>query len=83
MTVQIHVQASVSIYPLGQAGFEAVHRAIAALENANVEVEPGNMHTIIRGSDTAVFAALQAAFAAAAELGGTVLTATVSNACPV
>ena len=82
MSESTYVQASVSIYPLAQSNFEAVHRAIAALQRSDVCVKVGNMHTIISGSEVAVFDALRVAFAAAAELGGTVLSATVSNACP-
>jgi hypothetical protein len=41
------------------------------------------MNTVISGSEAAVFDAIRAAFAAAAERGGTVLTVTISNACPV
>ena len=77
------VQASLAVYPLGQQNFDSVHRAIEALDAADVTVSRGAMNTTIAGSEAAVFAALRAAFAAAAQLGGTVLTVTVSNACPV
>jgi hypothetical protein len=40
------------------------------------------MHTEITGSEEAVFQALQEAYKAAAELGPTVMTVTLSNACP-
>jgi microcompartment protein CcmL/EutN len=40
------------------------------------------MSTLVTGDVAAVFAALRHAFDAAAEHGGTVMVATVSNACP-
>ena len=77
------IQAMVAVYPLQQMGYEAVHQAIAALENSGVEVTAGTMHTMIAGPDEAVFQALQVAYEAAAASGPTVMTATLSNACPV
>lgn len=76
------IQATVAIYPLQQMDYEAVHRAIAALREADVTVEARSMHTEISGSSTAVFQALQEAYEAATELGPTVMTVTLSNACP-
>lgn len=77
------IQATLAIYPLQQMDYEAVQRAIASLQEADVTVEARSMHTEISGSFSAVFQALQQAFAAAAELGPTVMTVTLSNACPV
>lgn len=76
------IQATVAIYPLQQTDYEAVHRAIAALHGAAVTVDVQTMHTEIRGSEEAVFQALQAAYRAAATLGATVMTVTIANACP-
>lgn len=76
------IQATVAIYPLQQMDYEAVHRAIAALREADVTVEVRSMHTEISGSSPSVFQALQKAYIAAAELGPTVMTITLSNACP-
>lgn len=45
-------------------------------------VEVRSMQTEIAGHSTAVFQALQKAYEAAAELGSTVMTVTLSNACP-
>jgi len=76
------IQATVALYPLQQTDYEAVHRAIAACQEADVTVEVRSMYTEISGSSSAVFQALQKAYEAAAELGPTVMTVTLSNACP-
>lgn len=76
------IQATVAVYPLQQTDYAAVHRAINALQTADVSLEVQRMHTEIAGSSAAVFQALQAAYEAAAELGPTVMTVTLSNACP-
>lgn len=76
------IQASVAVYPLQQEGYEAVHQAIEACRRSGVRVDVHRMQTTIAGSQEAVFQALQAAFEAAAALGLTVMTATISNACP-
>lgn len=76
------IQATLAIYPLQQTDYEAVHRAISALRGADVTVEVRSMQTEIAGHSTAVFQALQKAYEAAAELGSTVMTVTLSNACP-
>lgn len=77
------IQACIAVYPLGQQDYDAVHRAIDALAAADVEVTSGTMNTVISGNEAAVFDAIRAAFTAAAERGATVLTVTISNACPV
>ena len=77
------IQATLAVYPLQQAGYEAVHRAIDALRLSDVSVETQRMYTTSAGEQQAVFQALQAAFDAAACLGLTVMTVTISNACPV
>lgn len=77
------VQANVAVYPLGQETNVAIERAIAALHASGVQCETRSMHTEVIGGTEEVFAAVQAAFEAAAEAGGTVMTVTVSNACPL
>ena len=77
------IQATVAVYPLQQEGWEGVDRAITALQIPGVEVEMRNMQSELLGETEAVFAALRAAFEAAAALGPTVMTVTLSNACPV
>ena len=77
------IQATLAVYPLQQSDYEAVHRAIDALRRGNVEVNDGAMNTTIAGAERPVFETLLAAYEAAAECGPTVMTVTVSNACPV
>jgi len=77
------IQATVAVYPLQQLGYEAVHHAIAALRQKGIRVEVQGMHTIIAGSNKAVFEAIRAAYEAAAVSGPTVMTTTISNACPI
>jgi uncharacterized protein YqgV (UPF0045/DUF77 family) len=76
------IQATVAIYPLGQADYAAVDAAIERLHGAGVAANVRPMHTEITGDETMCFAALRDAFQAAAALGGVVMTITVSNACP-
>ena len=49
---------------------------------AGLAVQPGNMSSTVSGDVNAVFSAMSAAFAAAAEDGQIVLVMKVSNACP-
>jgi uncharacterized protein YqgV (UPF0045/DUF77 family) len=77
------IQATIAIYPLGQADYAAVDAAIEVLRAAGVAQDVRSMHTEIVGDDDAVFTALRDAFRAAAVLGGVVMTVAISNACPV
>ncbi len=77
------VQASIAVYPLQQEGWEGVDRAVAAARAAGLPLEPGTMQSQVLGAAEHVFAALRAAFEAAAALGPTAMTVTVSNACPL
>jgi uncharacterized protein YqgV (UPF0045/DUF77 family) len=77
------IQATLAIYPLGAGDFRAIDRAIEALKAANVAMETRAMQTELGGPADAVFGAIRAAFEAAAEEGGVVMTVTVSNACPL
>ena len=79
----MHVSAQVSLYPLGQGDLRpAIEAALRAFNVEDLEYQPGSMSTLVTGDVAAVFAALRDAFDAAAEHGGTVMVATVSNACP-
>ena len=76
--------AQISIYPLRQErltpAVEAVYQALAA---HGLSPDIGAMSTVVVGEDAVIFAALGEAFAKAAQLGHVVMTATVSNACPI
>ena len=77
------VSAHVSLYPLEQADISPpIHAVWEALERCPVRFEPGPMSTVVWGDSRAVFAALEAAFEAAAAFGHAVMTVTISNACP-
>jgi uncharacterized protein YqgV (UPF0045/DUF77 family) len=79
----MEVSCQFSIYPLGTAELApAIEAGLAALAGHGLVVEPGAMSTQVRGPLDEVFGGLADAFRAAAR-GGTVLVATVSNACPV
>ncbi len=76
--------AQISIYPLRQSRLgPAIEAVRAALMAHGLAPEIGPMSTIVVGEDAAIFAALGEAFAKAAESGHVVMTATVSNACPI
>lgn len=77
------IQATVAVYPLLQKDYDAVNRAVQALEKAPVEMTVGTTSSQIVGRQPDVFQALEAAFEAAGELGATVMTVTVTNACPL
>jgi uncharacterized protein YqgV (UPF0045/DUF77 family) len=76
------VTAQFSLYPLrsGEIG-PAIEAALAAVRASGVSARTGRMSTMLEGTEEQIFAALQAAFRAAAEQGDAVLVATVSNAC--
>jgi uncharacterized protein YqgV (UPF0045/DUF77 family) len=79
----MNASAQISLYPLRAARLTPVlETAIEAAEATGASVNPGPMSTILEGTVDEVFAALRAAFDAAAESGDLVLVATVSNACP-
>ncbi len=77
------IQASVAVYPLLQTDYRAVHRALEALRRETVKTIEGTMATTVIGEPANVFAALERAFSAARESGPTVMTVTVTNACPL
>jgi uncharacterized protein YqgV (UPF0045/DUF77 family) len=75
------VAATVAVYPLRQTDYAAVEAAIEALHSSGLPVEVQPMHSELSGSLEEVFAALRAAFEAAARYGVTVMTVTITNAC--
>lgn len=77
------IQATAAIYPLQQDSQTGVERAIAALQASGLQCEVRSMQTELVGPADEVFVALRNAFEAAAAVGATVMTVTVSNACPV
>jgi uncharacterized protein YqgV (UPF0045/DUF77 family) len=78
------VSAQISLYPLRQDHLSPAIREIQdALAAAGLDVTPGPMSTLVTGDGAAVFDALKTAFLRAAATGHVVMTATISNACPV
>jgi uncharacterized protein YqgV (UPF0045/DUF77 family) len=78
------VTAQVSLYPLRQSSIgPAIREAVHVLRQCGLEVRIGEMSTLVWGEEQAIFAALEEAFRRAAERGDTVMTVTLSNACPM
>ena len=77
------VTAQVSVYPLGQTQLgRAIEAVWEVLRARGLHYQAGPMSTRLEGNEETVFAALRDAFQAAAQFGGTVMTVTISNACP-
>jgi uncharacterized protein YqgV (UPF0045/DUF77 family) len=78
------VSAQISLYPLRQDRLSpAIREMQEALAVAGLDVVPGPMSTLVTGDGAVVFDALKDAFLRVAATGHVVMTATVSNACPV
>ena len=78
------ISAQVSLYPLRQKEIgPSVREAVLVLRGHGLLVRIGEMSALVWGEEHLVFAALQEAFHQAAELGDTVMTVTISNACPL
>ncbi len=79
----VNVSAQISIYPLRQEKLTpAVNAVREALEERRLAPDVGPMGTAVTGDSAAVFSGIQQAFEAAAAKGDTVVTVTLSNACP-
>ena len=77
------ISAQMSLYPLRRTSIGTIIRGtVRVLETFDVNVRVGEMSTLVWGDERAVFDALEAAFGAASQEGDTVMTVTVSNACP-
>ena len=80
----MNVSAQVSLYPLGQLDLApAIEAVLSVFAEHDLLYEVGPMSTVVSGDDERLFMALREAFAQATELGGAVMTVTISNACPV
>lgn len=80
----MHVSAQISVYPLRQDHLSPVIQEMQdVLRAAGLDVARGPMSTLVTGDGAAVFDALKESFLRAAATGHVVMTATVSNACPV
>jgi uncharacterized protein YqgV (UPF0045/DUF77 family) len=77
------IQVQISYYPLNGEVNYGVQRFIAELGRFNLEMEVGNMSTIVYGSSEEVWNALRSAYEAASEGIPSVMNLTVTNACPL
>lgn len=78
------ISAQVALYPLRQADLgPAISKAIEIYRAHGLVVSSGTMSTVIAGEADAVFDALKASFRAADALGDVVMTASISNCCPM
>ena len=77
------ITAQVSLYPLRQVSIgPPIREAVRVFREHGLEIRMGEMSTLVWGEEQVVFDALQDAFHRAAELGDTMMTVTLSNACP-
>jgi uncharacterized protein YqgV (UPF0045/DUF77 family) len=78
------IQAEVSIYPLRSPSLaEPIQRFIRELRRGDLEIETGPMSTRVSGDCRELFRLLSRAFEHTADTGEILLTAKISNACPV
>jgi len=78
------VSVQVSFYTLGGADLSgAIDEFVTVLDQHGLTHEIGSMSTVIWGDLETVFTALRDAYEQASEGNATVMTVTVSNACPV
>ena len=77
------ITAQISLYPLRQASIGPVIReTVRVFERHELPVRVGEMSTLVWGDEAIMFEALQEAFQQATAQGETVMTVTLSNACP-
>lgn len=77
------ITAQVSLYPLRQTSIgPPIREAVRVFRQRGLRVRVGEMSTLVWGEEQAIFDATQAAFQQASERGDTVMTVTISNACP-
>jgi len=78
------ISAQLSVYPLGEENVSAyISSFCSTLAREGVHPTVGPMSTLVTGDADQVFRALQTAFEQVAGSAHVVLTATISNACPV
>jgi uncharacterized protein YqgV (UPF0045/DUF77 family) len=78
------ISAQISLYPLKQQRLSPViEDAWRILEGYPLDLQRGNMSTVINGAADRVFEALQEVFLRSAEKGPLSMVVTLSNACPI
>ena len=79
-----NITTQVSLYPLRQKSLSpAIEKSLRIFRSHKLEVDPGVMSTLIIGDAETIFTALKEAFYLLAGQTEIVLTATLSNACPI
>lgn len=79
----MRMSAQISVYPMRQEALSpAVQAVCRALEAHGLTPSVGSMSTVVTGDPEDIFPAIREAFDAASAKGDTVLTVTLSNACP-
>lgn len=79
----MNISAEASLYPLRTKSIdEPISRFCRILEGRDLQIETGNMSTIISGETEAVFDGLKAAMTEVGEESDIVLVVKLSNACP-
>ena len=82
-TIEDQVGLQFSVYPLRQPHLRtAVQAAVAAANEAGLQVGVGRLSTFAAGDEETVFRAVQAAFRAARDCGPTVMVVTLSSGLP-
>ena len=77
------ITAQISLYPLRQASIGPIIReTVRIFQRHELAVRVGEMSTLVWGDEAIIFEALEEAFQQATEQGETVMTVTLSNACP-
>jgi uncharacterized protein YqgV (UPF0045/DUF77 family) len=77
------VSAQISVYPLRQTSIgPPIREAVRAFRAHGLSVRVDEMSTSVWGREETLFAALQEAWRRAAACGDTVMSVTLSNACP-
>jgi len=78
------ISAQISLYPLKQERLSPVIQdAWRTLERYRLQLQKGNMSTVVNGAAETVFEALQEVFLHSAEKGPLSMVVTLSNACPI
>jgi len=80
----MQISAQVSLYPLRQQKLSpAIEMAWKILKENQLDLQKGNMSTVVSGDADKVFGAIKAVFLRSAEKGAVSMVVTFSNACPI
>lgn len=77
------ISVQVSVYALDGCVREAVHAYLDALDATGIDRDTGTMSTVVWGAATAVWPALQTAYAAVAAEHNVIVNTVMSNAAPL